>query len=79
MLTGTLLSGIAGALLAVPLVAFLNSTIHALRDSPALPVGRLGLPGRGTHQAGGDPVDLAERPDDSGARAEPRPSRGRPA
>jgi predicted PurR-regulated permease PerM len=29
--TGTLLAGIVGALLAVPLVAFLNSTITALR------------------------------------------------
>ncbi|HEU5267786.1 MAG TPA: AI-2E family transporter, partial [Jatrophihabitans sp.] len=31
VLIGTLLAGIVGALLAVPLVAFLNSTIHALR------------------------------------------------
>jgi predicted PurR-regulated permease PerM len=36
VLTGTLLLGIVGALLAVPLVAFLNTTIHALRDSGAL-------------------------------------------
>jgi predicted PurR-regulated permease PerM len=36
VLTGTILAGIVGALLAVPLVAFLNSTIHALRESPAL-------------------------------------------
>jgi predicted PurR-regulated permease PerM len=35
VLTGTLLAGIVGALLAVPFVAFLNSTIHALRDGPA--------------------------------------------
>jgi predicted PurR-regulated permease PerM len=34
VLTGTLLAGIVGALLAVPLVAFLNSTIRALRDEP---------------------------------------------
>ncbi|HKC27745.1 MAG TPA: AI-2E family transporter [Jatrophihabitans sp.] len=33
VLTGTLLLGIVGALLAVPLVAFLNTTIRALRDS----------------------------------------------
>jgi predicted PurR-regulated permease PerM len=32
VLTGTILAGIVGALLAVPLVAFLNSTIHALRE-----------------------------------------------
>jgi putative heme transporter len=31
VLTGTVLAGIVGALLAVPFVAFLNSTIHALR------------------------------------------------
>jgi predicted PurR-regulated permease PerM len=34
VLSGTLLAGIVGALLAVPLVAFLNSTIHALRAEP---------------------------------------------
>jgi predicted PurR-regulated permease PerM len=36
VLTGTILAGIVGALLAVPLVAFLNSTISALRapDEP---------------------------------------------
>jgi predicted PurR-regulated permease PerM len=41
VLTGTILAGIVGALLAVPFVAFLNSTIHALRadpDEPAVPV-----------------------------------------
>jgi predicted PurR-regulated permease PerM len=32
VITGTVLAGIVGALLAVPLVAFLNATIHALRD-----------------------------------------------
>ena len=34
VVTGTLLSGIVGALLAVPFVAFLNSTINALRHPP---------------------------------------------
>ncbi len=34
VLTGTVLAGIVGALLAVPLVAFLNATVHALRDTP---------------------------------------------
>jgi hypothetical protein len=33
VLTGTTLAGIPGALLAVPLVAFLNATIHALNRS----------------------------------------------
>ena len=37
VLTGTILAGIPGALLAVPLVAFLNATVHALRPSPAPP------------------------------------------
>jgi hypothetical protein len=35
VVTGTLLGGIVGALLAVPLVAFLNSTISALRHGAA--------------------------------------------
>ncbi len=34
VVTGTVLAGIVGALLAVPLVAFLNATVHALRDTP---------------------------------------------
>ena len=34
VVTGTILAGIAGALLAVPLAAFLNSTIAALRGHP---------------------------------------------
>ncbi|HEY2298775.1 MAG TPA: AI-2E family transporter [Jatrophihabitans sp.] len=33
VITGTILAGIVGALLAVPLVAFLNTTVHALRDT----------------------------------------------
>jgi putative heme transporter len=37
VLTGTLLAGIVGALLAVPFVAFLNSTISALRSPPPEP------------------------------------------
>ena len=46
VLTGTILAGIVGALLAVPFVAFLNSTMHALRDTPDLPVGDSGFPVR---------------------------------
>jgi predicted PurR-regulated permease PerM len=37
VITGTLLAGIVGALLAVPLVAFVNSTVHALRAGPQAP------------------------------------------
>lgn len=35
VVTGTILAGIVGALLAVPFVAFVNSTVHALRDTVA--------------------------------------------
>lgn len=37
VLTGAKLAGIVGALLAVPLVAFLNATVHALRRTPDVP------------------------------------------
>jgi len=37
VLTGTILAGIVGALLAVPFVAFLNTTISALRAAPVPP------------------------------------------
>ena len=64
VLTGTLLAGIVGALLAVPLVAFVNSTIHALRDSPALPDGDSRLPG-GTEAL---PQRRADRHDEAARR-----------
>ena len=35
VVAGTTLGGIAGALIAVPLVAFINTTVRALRDEPA--------------------------------------------
>ncbi|HEV7204303.1 MAG TPA: AI-2E family transporter [Jatrophihabitans sp.] len=44
VITGTTLAGIVGALLAVPLVAFLNSTVHALRETPPEPVGDADFP-----------------------------------
>jgi predicted PurR-regulated permease PerM len=34
---GTILGGIAGALVAVPLIAFINTTVHALRAGPDQP------------------------------------------
>jgi predicted PurR-regulated permease PerM len=37
VVTGTILAGIVGALLAVPLVAFMNTTIRGLRDSHGRP------------------------------------------
>jgi len=37
VITGTTLAGIVGALLAVPFVAFVNSTVHALRGTPRNP------------------------------------------
>jgi predicted PurR-regulated permease PerM len=62
VLTGTLLAGIVGALLAVPFVAFLNSTIHALRDEAAVPEGAGGFPVE-EKKAPGQPVDAADPPD----------------
>jgi putative heme transporter len=44
VITGTILAGIVGALLAVPLVAFLNSTIRALHNAPAEPESESGFP-----------------------------------
>jgi predicted PurR-regulated permease PerM len=49
VITGTLLAGIAGALVAVPLAAFLNTTIRALRE-PLPAVAATGPPGA---EAGG--------------------------
>jgi predicted PurR-regulated permease PerM len=57
VITGTLLAGIVGALLAVPFVAFLNSTVHALRDTPAVPEGPGDFPVAQRNDPGGDPVD----------------------
>lgn len=37
VIAGTILAGIVGALFAVPFVAFLNSTVHALRGTPPNP------------------------------------------
>ncbi len=70
VLTGTTLSGIVGALLAVPFVAFVNSTVAALRDVPDLPVGDSNFPVQQRRSVNGDPVDLvaeaAEVADSSG-------------
>jgi predicted PurR-regulated permease PerM len=57
VLIGTLIAGIVGALLAVPFVAFLNSTIHALRDKPERPSGDAGFPVQHTTEPGGDAID----------------------
>ncbi|MBE7186826.1 AI-2E family transporter [Jatrophihabitans endophyticus] len=64
VLTGTVLAGIVGALLAVPLVAFLNATIHALRETPALPEGDSGFPVQHRESVNGDPVDGTTLPGD---------------
>lgn len=64
VLTGTLLAGIVGALLAVPLVAFLNAVVHALRETPALPEGDSNFPVRHRESVGGDAVDGNALPDD---------------
>jgi hypothetical protein len=76
VVTGTLLAGIVGALLAVPFVAFLNATIHALRNAPVPDDGPV------THRVhdsrdhdSGDPVDpvAEERSTSDGAE---KPARG---
>ncbi len=68
VLIGTILAGIVGALLAVPFVAFLNSTIHALRDSPDPPAG---APGQRVEQK----TELLGGPGDG---AEPTPTEASP-
>ncbi len=60
VLSGTLVAGIPGALLAVPLVAFLNATVHALRATPSLPTGDSGFPVVHRDQSSGEPVDAAD-------------------
>lgn len=64
VLTGTILAGIPGALLAVPLVAFLNATTHAMRQTPALPSGDGGFPVAEKRKPKGRAVDPVE-PDDA--------------
>jgi putative heme transporter len=59
VITGTILAGIVGALLAVPFVAFLNSTTHALRATPALPEDDSGFPVEEL-DAPGEAVDAGE-------------------
>jgi predicted PurR-regulated permease PerM len=56
VLTGTVLAGIVGALLAVPFVAFVNATVHALRDAPL------------AHEDG---FPVAHRDNDTGKRVDP--------
>jgi predicted PurR-regulated permease PerM len=73
VLTGTLVAGIPGALLAVPLVAFLNATVHALHNSSAMPVGDSGFPVAHRDQPSGDavePVDEAKSEVRSEAKSE---------
>ncbi|HEY7007498.1 MAG TPA: AI-2E family transporter [Jatrophihabitantaceae bacterium] len=62
VITGTVLAGIVGALLAVPLVAFLNATIHALRETPAVPDDS-GFPVEEKTEPGGKPVDPVDSVD----------------
>ena len=64
VLIGTLIAGIVGALLAVPFVAFLNSTIHALRARPELPSGDAGFPVQHRTEPGGDAVDAMKKTPD---------------
>lgn len=74
VITGTVLAGIVGALLAVPFVAFLNATIHALRGSPVAADGGFPVEHR-DHDSGKpvDPVEVVER-----ERGEGEPPRAEP-
>jgi predicted PurR-regulated permease PerM len=80
VLTGTLLAGIVGALLAVPLVAFLNSTIHALHSSTAELVADAGGVPKTTNgpPADGKPHPDAKPPPDPHPQPEPDSRPGSP-
>jgi predicted PurR-regulated permease PerM len=60
VLTGTIIAGIVGALLAVPFAAFLNSTVQALQHTPEQPEVGLELP-----------IIDATEPDESAEATEP--------
>jgi predicted PurR-regulated permease PerM len=62
VLTGTILSGIVGALLAVPFIAFLNTTISALRHP--VPAPALEPPGDDDPDPPGEPKAAPERSPD---------------
>ncbi len=69
VITGTTLAGIAGALLAVPLVAFLNSTVRALRATPTETAGEVGFPiddntSKGIDDAPPEDDDASPEPDE---------------
>jgi predicted PurR-regulated permease PerM len=70
VITGTTIAGIPGALLAVPLVAFLNSSIHALRGTPARPVGGADFPVAEREEPGGDPVEPTDAAEADAAGAD---------
>ncbi|MGH3228903.1 MAG: AI-2E family transporter [Streptosporangiaceae bacterium] len=54
VIAGTTLGGIAGALIAVPLIAFLNTAIQALRTGPDQPALQPAFPARQTRPGNGD-------------------------
>jgi putative heme transporter len=66
VLSGTLLAGIVGALLAVPLVAFLNSTVHALRATSEVPADA-GFPVQQKDEPLGDAVGPDNEQEDESA------------
>jgi predicted PurR-regulated permease PerM len=76
VITGTTIAGIPGALLAVPLVAFLNSSIHALRKAPDPTVKHTGAPLRERSADNGADRSDEHRPDaDAAAEGAEVPSR----
>jgi len=64
VIAGTTLAGIPGALLAVPLVAFVNAVVHAIRGTPDVPTGDSGFPVEQREDVTGPPVDGTEPPED---------------
>jgi putative heme transporter len=61
VITGTKLGGIPGALMAVPLVAFLNTTVHALRGEPPGAGDEDGFPVADHEDAGNVPTGPATK------------------
>jgi predicted PurR-regulated permease PerM len=66
VLTGTIVSGIVGALLAVPFVAFLNTTISALRSGHLPPAAAEAMKDAGPpdKQSRGEPPPDEQPPDE---------------
>ena len=71
VLTGTIVSGIVGALLAVPFVAFVNTTVSALRAAPLPPAAEEAV-AEADPPDEGHPPDKGHRPDEGPPGADSR-------